>query len=205
MTLSLATVGAKITAAFMNLIIGQVNAQGLTGVVPTSVAGTGVSVGASGKVTVTAATSASINGCFTSTYDKYLIVMSLTGSSTGALTYRMRLAGTDNSAAQYGVQIVQGSSSTAAAAAATAGTSGQLSPGVSTTGLRIDLDVWEPALAVNTFVMSKFIAITSTSAMIVGLEGGQHNVATAYDGITFIPTSGTLTGSIRVYGYNTLV
>ena len=54
MALSLATVGGKITAAFINAIIGLVNRQGTTAVIPTSVAGTGVTLGAAGKVSFSA-------------------------------------------------------------------------------------------------------------------------------------------------------
>ena len=32
-------------------------------------------------------------------------------------------------------------------------------------------------------------------------EQGSHSLATAYDGMTIYPPSGTITGSVRVYGY----
>ena len=48
---------------------------GLTLITPSSVAGSGVSVSASGKVTFTAATSVSVNGVFSATHDNYLVVV----------------------------------------------------------------------------------------------------------------------------------
>ena len=119
MALSLATVGAKITATFMNLIIAQVNAQGYTAVIPTSVAGTGVTLGAAGKVTFSASTAVSVNGCFTSTYDNYLIVVDISATSANSIPqFRLRLAGTDASGATdyYSNSLVGSGASTAAAA-----------------------------------------------------------------------------------------
>jgi hypothetical protein len=58
------------------------------------------------------------------------------------------------------------------------------------------IDLFNPAKAENTNLISSggtFNFITSIS--------GDHNVATAYDGFTIYPSTGTFTGIVRVYGY----
>ena len=73
---------------------------GLKLIVPSSVAGSGVSVSASGKVSFTAATTININGVFSATYDNYLVVLrGLADSGTPAIYGRMRLSGSDNATA----------------------------------------------------------------------------------------------------------
>src|SRR4051812_23277948 len=115
MALSLATVGGKITAALWNAVVALVNKQGLTSVIPTSVAGSGVAVGAAGVVTFTAATVVNINGCFTSSYDSYLVVVDVpTTSATLTITGVFRLAGTDVTTANYDLEVLQGASAVAA-------------------------------------------------------------------------------------------
>ena len=202
MALSLASVGQKITATFMNLIIAQVNAQGYTAVIPTSVAGTGVTLGAAGKVTFSASTAVSVNGCFTSTYDNYLIVVDISATSANSIPqFRLRLAGTDASGATdyYSNSLVGSGASTAAAAFST-----NLGY-IATASLREtsgELRLFEPALAAPTRWTVTSMQHATTPVIQVGVFGGRHNLSTAYDGITIYPSTGNITGTFRIYGYN---
>lgn len=204
MAISLVAVGAKITAAITNSIIGVVNAQGLTSVIPTSVAGSGVSVGAAGKVTFTAATSVSVNGCFTSTYDNYRIMLEVpTVSATVTLTANLRSAGADTTAANYDLEVLQGTSSTAAAAQAAAGASWSVNGGVTGTVHDITFELKRPALALPTYgTLFSMVTQNPQTAPGVAVRGLSHRLSTAYDGFTITPTGGTITGTIRIYGYN---
>ena len=56
MAISLVAIGAKVTAYIANLIISVVNQQGYTQVIPTSVSGTGVTLGTYGKVALSTST-----------------------------------------------------------------------------------------------------------------------------------------------------
>ena len=88
---------------------------GLKLIVPTSVAGSGVSVSATGKVTFTAATTVSVNGCFTSSYDNYLIVMRMKASSGNPnIQVRMRASGSDATGSNYTRQYLTADSTTVA-------------------------------------------------------------------------------------------
>jgi hypothetical protein len=80
------------------------NAPGMKLIVPSSVAvgsGSG-SIATQGTVTFSGASSISLNGCFSSTYDNYQIVISIDANSAISDNYlRMRASGTDNSESQY--------------------------------------------------------------------------------------------------------
>lgn len=202
MTLPLVAVGAKITAAITNAITNIVNATGLVLVPPASVAGTGVAMTQLGKVTVAGASSASLNGVFTSAYDNYLIVCNLTFSASSLLSLLMRAAGTDNVAAAYAYQAVQGSGATAGAGGITGQTSTFLTNQAGTLA-DCRTDIFGPALAAATRYWSEFYSVAGTSQA-AGAIAGEHTVASSFDGFTIKPATGgaTMTGTIRVYGYN---
>lgn len=202
MALSLATVGAKITATFINAIIGQVNLQGYTAVIPTSVAGTGVTVGASGKVSFTASTSISLNGIFTSTYDHYKVEIYTTASSTAVLRVVLRSAGTDSTAANYDYTLLYANSATPGSATVAANAYWTLNASISSTMMKHNLELTNPFLASPTTAFGRSVAYASAVAPLVGSFGGGHRLSTSYDGLTFTTSTGSLTGTIRVYGYN---
>jgi hypothetical protein len=43
--------------------------------------------------------------------------------------------------------------------------------------------------------------VRETSDVTLAVQSAAHDVATAYDGFTIFPSSGTIAGTIRVYGY----
>lgn len=203
MALSLASVGQKITAAFMNLIVAEVNKQGHTAIIPTSVAGTGVTVGASGKVSFTASTSISLNGIFTSTYDHYKVEIYTTASSTAVLRVVLRSAGTDATAANYDYTLLFANSATPGSATGAANAYWTLNASISSTMMKHNLELTNPFLASPTTAFGQSVAYaTGGVAPLVGSFGGGHRLSTSYDGLTFTTSTGSLTGTIRVYGYN---
>ncbi len=181
------------------------NMPGLNIIIPTSVAGTGVSVSSGGAVTVTAATAASINGCFTSRFANYLVVMDCTTSAASGIDVTLRAAGT-NATTAYDNQrfIIQNATATAAqslnsSAIITAG-------GIGIIGARISgqMTVMGPAVAAATAgeVQTTITPNPMTTSAGKYVGGFLHRTATAYDGISFTPGAGNITGTIRVYGYN---
>ena len=205
MALSLATVGAKITAAFINLIIAQVNAQGHTAVIPTSVAGTGVTLGSAGKVSFSASTAVSVNGCFTSTYDNYLLVFDLTTSGAASINITLRLAGTD-AVTNYDSQRLLAQSATASAAQSLASTAwvGSGGAGVASATHSGTMTLFSPALAVATRAqIDNNITPNPMTTSAAYYKGALlHRTTTAYDGFTFTPGTGNITGNVRIYGFN---
>jgi len=63
------------------------------------------------------------------------------------------------------------------------------------------IDVTNPAVATLTGATSVGTVFVSATNPQDWNFWGVHNVGTAYDGITFFPNTGNMTGTISVYGY----
>lgn len=204
MALSLATVGGKITAAFINAIIGLVNRQGATAVIPTSVAGTGVTLGAGGKVSFAASTAVSVNGCFNSDFDTYRIEIDSTSSGAAVYTLVERLSGT-NAITAYDVQTNATVNATNFPAQSLNQTSWTMNAQSFAGKINMTIDLYNPALAVATTGLATVGGaanpMTTTAALVQQLFLS-HRTTTAYDGFTLTASTGTITGSIRIYGKN---
>lgn len=191
---------------------GAVNMSGATSVTgggmdlitPTSVAGTGVTL-SGGQVTFTAATSVSVNGCFSATYDNYLISVRNSWASTTGQPYldlRLRLSGSDASAANYSYVLTQAFTSIAVDTSAFGATVAHITrAGDVNDGLGGgNVSVFAPFLAQRTSVVSDISIPYSNTSMKRTLAGGDHSLSTSYDGFSFIPSASTITGTLRVYG-----
>jgi hypothetical protein len=181
---------------------GSSAAPGMDLITPTSaVNGT---VTASGQVTFSAASTVSLNGCFTSTYNTYKIYCDVTAQSAIENTYlRLRAAGTDNSSANYyhNGSGLESSSATSVTAQRSAGlvTAGFLL-GYNNAPGSFELTLFAPALVEKTRYVASNISAGATDIWCNQLAG-LMSVTTAYDGFTLRPAaSGTLTGRISVYG-----
>jgi hypothetical protein len=141
------------------------------------------------STTVTAQSNFTINNCFSSTYQNYLIQYKF--GATDQITAQFTSGGTAASGANYSYSYIYFSSSGGPTRySTTTGTSFILSYGGFGT-----INVSSPNLAEATY----WNAITGTSE--ITLNGGIHSLTTAYDGIKFTALSGTMTGTVRVYGY----
>jgi hypothetical protein len=174
---------------------------GLIQVVPTSVAvgsGSG-SVNSGGAVTFSGASSISINSCFTSTYDAYKIVFSsIVGSANALLRLRWRKSGTDNTGATYYSAVhftnwsgVAGVSTSSAAATSSAILS------LPTTQGSLSLEVYSPLSRPKVTGLGVAAGPEDRGVYI----SAYMNNTDTYDGITFFPASGTIDGTVRIYGY----
>jgi hypothetical protein len=177
-------------------------AAGLRMVVPTSVAvgsGSG-SVDAIGNVTFSGASSISLNGCFSSAYDTYVINHSttLSAGTVVPINFRMRVAGADLTSGVYKFAAIYmiNSSSTINGDAGTAATSMVVSNGFSTNREFTSININNPFNAQVTNMTAN-----GFGAEYLLLKNGYVNNTTSYDGFTLYPSSGTFTGTIRVYGY----
>ena len=150
------------------------------------------------STTVTAQSTVSFNDVFSATYDNYLILMTLSGGSGVDLTYRMTLGGTPNStASSYVAQriVVSSTSVNGLRITENQGFIGNIETVRSVTRL----EMFMPFKAEPTLVLSE--NNTALSGGYIYDTHGSHNQAISYDGITIYPSSGTITGNIRVYGY----
>jgi hypothetical protein len=170
---------------------GAVAGAGLDLITPTSVAGTGVTL-SGGAVSFSGSTSVSVNNCFTATYDNYFVIDTHTNSTTAENQIRLRAAGTDSSA-NYNVRL--------ALMQSVYGTA------TSTTLFRLGDGGSELGVYQTTFTRSFLAEPTSLyscgndgGATSLYASGGIHTASTSYDGFSLIASTGTITGTLRVYG-----
>lgn len=195
MALSLATVGGKITAAFINLIVAQVNLQGTTRVIPT--AATNGTVSATGVVTSTAQSLVRVRDAFPSGPTFFRVTYDVTCSAAAALLFRLALGATDASTA-YDNQLESVGGTAVTTAQSLAATSYTLS-GFSVAGYRHNgtLLLWSPNVVANTIMHSQTVsqpsAGTATASSGVYRNGFGHRTATAYESFTIFAASGNVT------------
>lgn len=175
---------------------------GLKLIVPTSVAGSGVSVSASGKVTFTnETTTISVNGVFSSTYDNYLIVVRATNSTgAGGMLFRLRASGADASGSNYTYQYLLANSTSVTGARSASQTFGQSTPTRTLAG-GDHIYIYGPHLAQPTAFRSVNVAGGTGSDPIIFEFANTHSLSTSYDGFSLIPAASyPSTGALTVYG-----
>ena len=171
----------------------------VSGGVPTWAAPTTPGLVFISATTFSSATSVSINNCFSSTYDNYLIQINQSSGTGGYYTVKMRLSGTDSSAS-YTYNTLTTNGATVSSATSSAVTTGfAIDANDTSRAAQASFELQQPGAAIYTWFK------TSTFSSNVGGTGlkianGYHAVNTAYDGMTIAWTN-SATGTIRVYGY----
>jgi hypothetical protein len=155
------------------------------------------------QATPTAVNTVSINNCFTSTYQNYLIVMNFSAAvGNGEVTARLRLSGTD-ATTNYNTQRIGGGGATLFSSTDPTGADDTYFLSITATNVEsygFSTNVFSPALARRT-VFSGNGGYQSGGGATLEITWGQHTTATAYDGITVNYSGTSFTGTIRVYGY----
>ena len=177
----------------------SVTGGGMDLITPTSVAGSGVTL-SGGEVSFSASTTISINGCFTTAYDNYLVqARYVAAAGTPSVNLRMRNAGVDASGA--GTYFYQRLTSAAASVASSQVTDSQARTCDASTLQNVSItEFFGPALAVTTTGKNRGTYSSSTSGIQMNFHDFGHNVATAHDGFSFYPATSSLTGTLRIYG-----
>lgn len=180
---------------------------GLVPVRPTSVTvGSGTaSVDVNGLITFTGASSLSLNGIFTSSFRNYKIIIENFGSSLGsALNMRLRVGGVDRATSSYfyGAEF-QRTTGVNAALSANGTTQFDFN--------RIPTNTVNQGSVVINLVSGNTAQSTKVSYMSYGEDSssglsvvgsGICIVGANSDGMTFFPSTGTFTGTMKVYGCN---
>jgi hypothetical protein len=120
-------------------------------------------------------------------------------------SFKLRASGTSAST-NYNYQYINGNASAVGAAGATAQTSANFA--IYSNGdfkAAATLELFSPQIAEAT----NFTSLNAWSpASYSGLNvyyAGNHSTATAYDGIEFLISAGTMTGAYTIYGYSKAV
>jgi hypothetical protein len=146
--------------------------------------------------TFSAVASQSFSNVFTTTYDNYVIKGQVRGSTNATMIWRIRSSTTDVTTGNYvfggySVGTLQSQAFTSENnVTSTSSTFGQTdgSYGV------LDMTIYNP------FKTDYTQAITGYSGRWISYYGSNVNLTTSYDGITFLPNTGTITGSISIFG-----
>jgi hypothetical protein len=154
--------------------------------------------------TFSAVASQSVNDVFSATYDNYKICYRyLKATSTSDAQLRMRVSGADNTSANYKYHYGYSLSSSNSYSGFASNTSTLLglNAGIGATDVHYgEIAIFNPFLA-NPTTFSGTTGAFSGTTNYGGAMTGVHNVSSSFTGFTFF-VSGTMTGSISVYGYN---
>lgn len=152
--------------------------------------------------------SVSVNSKFSSTYENYLVVLSnYSSSATADLQVRLRASGTDDSTGnhyQYGASRVNEAGGVGQINSSSANQWVPMTPqGAAASDGGMSMTVQRPALADTTIVYWLGGVRDSNMRSYTGM--GHNTQATAYDGFTLLPASGTFSGTLRIYGMRNTV
>ena len=149
--------------------------------------------------TFSAVSSVSVDSVFSATYKNYKIFANINHSSTSTgLALRLRVGGADNStASSYTTIQVRGTGSSipvTTPAAANIASVGAIS---NTLINGIEGAFYSPFEATATGFQFNSL---NTDGPQIYLISGNHNQTVSYDGFTFSVASGTITGTVKIYG-----
>ena len=146
----------------------------------------------------------SVDNCFSATYLNYKIVFSnLVSGASSAVKLRMRASGSDDtnslySFANFGQDTSTGSEINLGTGRDT--TSFSLGYGNNfTNGQSLSIDFFSPQTAKNTHYGPG--VFWNDEKDYAGFIAGIHKSTTSFDGFTIFPTTSTLAGTFKVYGY----
>lgn len=141
--------------------------------------------------------SVSIDNCFSDSYENYFISLTATSTnSTSSADIRLRSGGTDDSSTSYNWEYLAATSTTVSAGNTNQAQYTVLSMG--TTKAATSCIIFGPKLSDRTIFTSNQFSRTVPS---VAFTYCQHTVSSPYDGMTLSCSAGTMTGSLRIYGY----
>jgi hypothetical protein len=152
-----------------------------------------------------AASSVSINSCFSATYENYLIMYNYTATNNSGVQLRMRASGADDSTSTYfwnGFYQWQQSPSALTVEGGGATVTEWWLAYQDTQGINTGMVyLYNPFSATNTLYDASTFSNRSTPQF-VGRQnyGGRTNNNTSYDGFSIVMNTPTITGKVRVYG-----
>lgn len=147
-----------------------------------------------------------VDSCFTSSYKNYKVIINITAASSAQqVPLRMRASGSNNSTSNYWYGFIgyRSDNTSGDGFTATADTGfgfKLLVDNANPNPATMTLDIINPQQAKQTLMLSssfcKYSDYLSTS-----YGGGYFNGTTQFDGFSFYPNSGNITGEYFVYGY----
>jgi hypothetical protein len=189
-------------------VAGWYNTEKSVGLVPiqpsTVTAATGSATANSlGVISFSSASAVSLNGVFSSEYKNYSIIFDYTASSIHAFRMRLRSATNDSTTSYYQAgrfsNVLGGSGDASVNNLSFFELGSSDANALNLSGGKIELrnvfrNFWTQGHQDFTGVVAAQIANLSSNLI--------HAINTQYDGFTIYPSSGNITGTIQVFGYN---
>ena len=140
-----------------------------------------------------------INDIFSTTYDHYRLIFTMSNSASTAITARLRVSGSDNSNSSYNTQRLTVSGSNVTAALATSATSFEVTDYTASETFIVDAMIYNPFASENTNAIFQSTVEVPPSYWV---RSGLFNATTSFTGLSILPISGTITGTVSVWGYS---
>lgn len=154
------------------------------------------------SATGSATSAINVNNCFSAAYDHYLVMRNLLGSAAdNKVNIRLRSGSTDETGANYRHQYIFAASTSISSFRSTGLTSWEEGLGYTETTSIGFAQTWisNPFAAVRTTAWCN-VGYQQTSTISALSQVHEHDLTTSYDGFSVIPSAGTLTGTVYVYG-----
>lgn len=151
--------------------------------------------------TFSASSAVNINNCFTSSYDNYRLILTFVGTNSSInFQSRLRVSGSDNTTSNYGLVYWDATTAFAGPSRSTAQTSWTHFSASDTGDYQyVVADILRPNLASRTMYAAHGFA--SIGGGFIRMGSGYFDATTVFDGISVYPAAGTISGTIRIYGY----
>jgi hypothetical protein len=152
-------------------------------------------------VSFSGASSVDLSNSFSATYDQYTVQGSFTASASADLLFRYRVSGADDSTTNYNYQLADIDGTSSNNARLTGQTSGRLcATRASSVRSSFKTEMYQPFASTTKQWVGHSSVLTDGTTYTNQISGG-WNSTTSFTGLTIYPSSGTITGNIRIYGY----
>jgi hypothetical protein len=151
------------------------------------------------NTTFTAQSSVSINDVFSSEFDNYKVVIT-TDLTTGTQSFllRYRVAGADNSTANYTYQLLDAAATSVTGARVTGATSTGIGTVASGSPNATEITIYNPNRAERTLYQTNHMGAIANAY--IRFDSGVFTATTQFTGFTIFPAGSTITGRLQVYG-----
>jgi hypothetical protein len=154
--------------------------------------------------TFSAVSGVAVNDCFDSTYASYKVIISVVASTGATRSLRLRVSAADNTNANYSYGAVGRGFTDGALSYGAGGQTSIVLPFSGATFQNIlTFDVANPNKSLATTLVGSATGTDSASPTVGAFWafGGTFNAATVFTGFSLIGSTGTVTGTIDVWGY----
>jgi len=152
-----------------------------------------------GGVAFTTSAAVNVNDVFSATYANYLVIADYVGSGNLGMSCRLRVSAADNTTANYGNQQLNVSGTTVAGIRNSAQTAFNFTD-ANTDPSFANVYFSNPFATAKTLMQGVGLFAGGGANAENALEFGGFAATTSFTGFSIFPSSGTITGTIRVYG-----